>query len=410
MDEKSKIVSLSATGLDTPGLVSKITNKIFEMGGNILDVEEVCRRGLFSIFLIIDFSKSKNSLDNITDDLMDIEKVDGLKVILGTYEDENVAYKQGGENYIITILGKDQPGIIAEISAFLHQRNVNIENCRMIALGDFISMEMVINTSKLLCGASLDHNKSINKMKEALKDLCQKMDKSIVIQREDIFTRVQKLIVFDVESSLIQKASIEDFMEKTKNKLTSMGKDAGFIDNGKDKIMSIIENAQLFKGIPLKDIKGLYDDLQLTYGTLQLFKILRSMGYRIALLSSCFNFLLKRIYMEAGVDYAFANTLMVDEDGILTGNVEDPIIDGSVKEELLDFIMKKEHIGCDQVIAVGNASSESRFISNVGLSVAFQSDDPSFSTDGILRSDNIINLLYCLGIPKTELDRYLSKE
>jgi phosphoserine phosphatase len=236
------------------------------------------------------------------------------------------------------------------------------------------------------------------------------MDKSIVIQREDIFTRVQKLIVFDVESSLIQKASIDDFAEKTKNKLTSMGKHAGFIDNDKDKIMSVIENAHLFKGIPLKEIKGLYEEIQLTHGTLQLFKILKSMGYRIALLSSCFNFLLKRIYMETGVDYAFANALMVDEDGILTGNVEDPIIDGTVKKELLDFIMKKEHIGRDQVIAVGNASTESRFISNAGLSLAFQSDDYSFPTDGILRSDNIINLLYCLGIPKTELDRYLRKE
>ena len=114
--------------------------------------------------------------------------------------------------------------------------------------------------------------------------------------------------------------------------------------------------------------------------------------------------------MEAGVDYAFANTLMVDEDGIINGEIEDPMIDGSVKEELLDFIMKKENIGCDQVIAVGNASSESRFIANAGLSIAFQPDEPVILTDGILRSDNIINLLYCLGIPKTELDRYLIKE
>ena len=59
MGEKGKIISLSAIGLDSPGLVSKITTKVFELNGNIIDVEEICRRGLFSIFLIIDFSGSR---------------------------------------------------------------------------------------------------------------------------------------------------------------------------------------------------------------------------------------------------------------------------------------------------------------------------------------------------------------
>ena len=410
MNQESKIVSLSATGLDSPGLISKITAKIHAMNGNILDVEEVCRRGLFSIFLIIDFAKSGRPLVEITNDLKEIEKINGLKISLGIYEDENVINKAAGENYIITILGEDQPGIIARVSAFFYQHNVNIENCRMIALGDFISMEMVIDASKLINTYSLSHDKSIERMKADLKDLCSKMDKSIVIQREDIFTRVQKLVVFDVESSLIQRSFIESFVEKIKVKLTSIGRNARFIDHSKDKIMSLIENSLVLKGIPLNEIKEFCEILHLTPGTIQLFRILKSMGYRIALLSSCFNFFLKSIYMEAGVDYAFANSLIVDKDGRITGEIEDPIIDNRVKEELLDFIMKKENIGCDQVIAVGDASPSSQFLANVGLSIAFQPDEPVVSTDGILRCDNIINLLYCLGIPKLELDRYIGKE
>ena len=75
MNEKRKIVSLSAIGLDSHGLLSKITTRIFEMNGNIIDVEENCRRGLFSIFLIIDFSASKRSMDGITRDLKEIENM-----------------------------------------------------------------------------------------------------------------------------------------------------------------------------------------------------------------------------------------------------------------------------------------------------------------------------------------------
>ena len=56
MNEEQKIMSLSAIGPDSPGLVSKFTNEIFKLDGNIIDVEENCRWGLFSIFLIIDFS------------------------------------------------------------------------------------------------------------------------------------------------------------------------------------------------------------------------------------------------------------------------------------------------------------------------------------------------------------------
>jgi hypothetical protein len=69
--------------------------------------------------------------------------------------------------------------------------------------------------------------------------------------------------------------------------------------------------------------------------------------------------------------------------------------------------MNVEKIGLDQVIAVGDGSIGSHFIENVGLSIAFKPDENSIKTDGVLSSDRIMNMLYCLGIPKSELDRHL---
>jgi phosphoserine phosphatase len=71
--------------------------------------------------------------------------------------------------------------------------------------------------------------------------------------------------------------------------------------------------------------------------------------------------------------------------------------------------MDVEKIGPEQVIAVGDGSIGSHFIENVGLSIAFKPDESSIKTDGVLSSDRIMNMLYCLGIPKTELDRYLKE-
>jgi len=42
-----------------------------------------------------------------------------------------------------------------------------------------------------------------------------------------------------------------------------------------------------------------------------------------------------------------------------------------------------------------------------GVWKAFKPDENSIKTDGVLSSDRIMNMLYCLGIPKAELDRYL---
>jgi phosphoserine phosphatase len=130
------------------------------------------------------------------------------------------------------------------------------------------------------------------------------------------------------------------------------------------------------------------------------------MGFKIALLSSGFNFFVKKIFETVGVDYAFSNTLKVDENGIITGELEEPVLTSITKNKILEFIIKIENINRDQVIAVGDGSARSQFIKDVGLSIAYNPDEATIETDGILSSDQILNVLYCFGIPKTELDKY----
>ena len=107
MNEQVKIITLSAIGLDSPGLVSKITSRIFELKGNIIDVEEGCRRGLFSIFLIIDFGASRQSMTEITETLSAIGGESGLKVLVQAYDEQEIIYHlsvQKGKPYC------DHPG------------------------------------------------------------------------------------------------------------------------------------------------------------------------------------------------------------------------------------------------------------------------------------------------------------
>jgi len=410
MGKKHKHVSLSAIGLNSPGLVSKITTYIFEIGGNIIDVEEYCRRDLFSIFLIVDFSASTNSMDEITTTLKAIENETDLKVSVGIYKDEDIYHIDEKEFHVVTVLGVDQPGIIANVSTFFHRWNISIQNCRMIARGKFFSMEMVIDTNKMDVELRLSRKEAIGKMKDELKDLCAEINQSVVIQSENIYKRVKKLIVFDVESTLIQVSSLKNLLKtlEVKANLTeSMFKFSGDHRGG---MQSLIKHVRTLKGIHISELEKLSEILQLHPGTLELIRILKSMGFKIALLSSGFNLFIKRLFEAAGVDYAFSNTLKIDENGMFTGELEEPVITDITKNEILEFILNLENINREQVIAVGDGSTSSHFIENCGLSIAFKPDEPGVKTDGIFSSDQITHLLYCLGIPKTELDKYVKKD
>ena len=393
MSDKQKTINLSAIGLDSPGLVSKITNKVFEVGGNIIDVEENCRRGLFSIFLTIAFPSKSDSIDSITDSLKKIEDETGLKVILGEYYEGEVNGPSEKENHSVTILGMDRPGLIANISGFFLKHNINIENCRMIARGEFFSMEMLIDSTGMATGQDLDRNEAIDHWKSELKDLCVGLDQSVVIQSENIFNKIKKLVVFDLESTLIEDFSLKNFLETIRGKIRSIDNTIRFLDDDKGRMEAVVGNAKMLMGIPVRDLERFSTILRLSPGSTELIRVLKSMGFKIAILSSGFDLFVKKILQEAGVDYAFSNTLQVDENDIVTGELEEPVITNGTKEEILEFIMNVEKISRDQVIAIGDGSTRSHFIKNAGLSIAFKPGEKSIKTVGFLSSDQIINLL-----------------
>ena len=80
------------------------------MGGNIVDVEENCRRGMFAVFLIIDFSASKRSYDEISAELRSVAEEKGLKIVLDRTSDASVAFPPHRENHLVTLLGNRPPG------------------------------------------------------------------------------------------------------------------------------------------------------------------------------------------------------------------------------------------------------------------------------------------------------------
>ena len=98
------------------------------MDGNIVDVEENCRRGLFSIFLVVDFSASKHTVAHIIAMLKETQEKTGIKIILDRYDDKAAFLPSQRESHLVTIIGVDQPGIIAKVSSLFPSTELPSKN------------------------------------------------------------------------------------------------------------------------------------------------------------------------------------------------------------------------------------------------------------------------------------------
>ena len=86
---------------------------------------------------------------------------------------------------IVTVIGKDQVGIIAAVCALLSEKNVNVLDISQTILQDYFTMIMLVDAS----GATVP----FARLKEVLAEAGQERGLDIRIQREDIFNAMHRI-------------------------------------------------------------------------------------------------------------------------------------------------------------------------------------------------------------------------
>ncbi len=86
---------------------------------------------------------------------------------------------------IITVVGKDQVGIIARVTTYLYERNVNIEDISQSIVGGYFNMMMIVDTSEA--------NREFLTLSQELEELGKTIGVLIKLQREDIFKSMQRI-------------------------------------------------------------------------------------------------------------------------------------------------------------------------------------------------------------------------
>ena len=390
---------ITATGKDKPGLIAEITDAIACANVNIVDIEAFSMRGLFAIFMIADCRAAVVPVESLKDQLVGIGSKIGLELTMEPY----VAGRHKGEKKLalLTTIGKDKPGIVARISRFLYEKKANIERIRMVASGELNIMEISMDLSDL--------PSNFEDFRSGLEDASGEVGQDVVVQTEDVFQRPKRLIVFDVDSTLIDIEVIDELA-----KAAGVGEKVREITrkamSGKiDFKQALRERARLLKALKVEVLEAIAENLEITPGAEELISTLKALGFKIALVSGGFKYFVDKIKKKLSIDYAYANKLVIKQ-GKLTGEVEEPIIDDRRKGEIIRRLARKENLLLEEIVAVGDGANDRFMLQSSGLGIALNPKDILKKVaDGVITKENLTGILYCLGAPEKKLREVFSK-
>jgi len=202
-----------------------------------------------------------------------------------------------------------------------------------------------------------------------------------------------KLILFDVDSTLIQQEVIDLLAQRTpysdKVRDITHRAMAGEIDFNQ----ALIERVSLLEGLSESIFDEVIDELSFTPGAIDLISELRNRGFRIGAVSGGFINILSKFFADLNLDFLRANDLEV-LDGKLTGKVHGEIVNRVVKREALFEFARNSKIDISQTIAVGDGANDLDMITSAGLGVSYRGKAIlNEAADVVITDERLDNLL-----------------
>ena len=385
---------ISVIGEDQVGIVSKVTQFLFKKGVNIVDIEQTVVHSQFTMVLLIQPLPFRFQSSQVRAGLSRLaKKLDVNITMTPLREYKGLRLAETKKSYVLTLLGPDRPGIVAAFSSIFSKHHCNIERIKMIARGELLAMEMWIDLREAYFPV----------LRADLTAVAKSVGMDIIAQPEQVFKKRKKVIVFDMDSTIVDGEVIDEMakivgVEKQVKALTEKGM-RGEINF----VQSLRTRVSFLKGLRVKSLESLAKTFKLTKGSEELIAALKEMGFKIALISGGFTYFTDVLKDRLGFDYAFGNELEIKK-ARLTGRIKGRIIDAQRKAEIMDEICRKEGITRDEVVAVGDGSNDRIMLANAGLGIAFNAKEILKKVaDGAITRNHMKGVLYCLGISDLDL-------
>ena len=405
MGQKDEIILININGTDRPGVTAALTEILAKNNAVILDIGQADIHNNLSLGILFQSSEG-NSGDILKELLFKSYELDvNIRFNPITEEAYNQWVSMQGKNrYIITILGRKLTARqIAGVTRIVADQDMNIDDIKRLT--GRIPLDENARTPKASVEFSVRGTpRDKEQMKADFMKLSAEQEMDISFQEESMYRRMRRLICFDMDSTLIETEVIDELAIRAgvgdQVKAITEAAMRGEIDFCE----SFRQRCALLKGLDVSVMQEIAENLPITEGVDRLMRILKKVGFKIAILSGGFTYFGNYLKQKYNIDYVYANELEV-ENGKLTGRHVGDIVDGKRKAELLRLIAQVENVDICQTVAVGDGANDLPMISIAGLGIAFHAKPKVKATaKQSISTIGLDGILYFLGYKDSYLD------
>jgi phosphoserine phosphatase len=389
MDDPQTTLLVTLTGPDRPGVTARLFTVLAAHDLSVIDLEQVVIRGKLVLGALLacdrdpDLTAIHRSIRSVAADL-------GLAAEITMGSGEPV--RRRGQLHV-TVMGRPlTPAAIAAIAGQIAFGGANIDRMDRLADRPVTCIELDVS------GADPDT------LRDALARESAKQGVDVAVQRGGLHRRAMRLVVMDVDSTLIT-GEVIDLLAAHAGCVEQVAKITRAAMRGDlDFTASLRERAAMLAGLDVSVFDAVRRDLRLTPGARTLIRTLHRLGYRCGIVSGGFTQITDRLATELGIDYSAANTLET-VNGKLTGKLTGPIIDRAGKAAALRQFAAEAGVPLNQAVAVGDGANDLDMIAAAGLGIAFNARQVvKDAADASLNVPYLDAVLYLLGLSRDEID------
>src|SRR4029077_19624804 len=388
-------VLITVTGPDRTGVTSTLTRILSQQGATLHDIEQVVVQGQLTLCLLVGVPETRDVLKELLFAAKQLGMELDFKPVGGAGVEGAAEGAGEGRRFVITAIGPTlgAPHLHA-IASTLAAEGANIEKIGRLSENTLASVE--IHTL-------LPHGRDSDALKRRLLSVATSAGFDVSLQRESVYRRSKRLVVLDMDSTLIRIEVIDELARAAGvgdavSRITERA-----MQGEMDYDESLRQRVGLLAGLDVAVLDKLAANLPPPDGAETLVRVLKRLGYKIAVISGGFSRAAEALKRRLGVDYAYSNNLEV-QGGKLTGRVVGPIVNAQRKAELLETIAQAEGVLLDQVIAVGDGANDALMLERAGLGIAFHAKAKLRErADTSISGAGLDAILYLLGISAREL-------